>query len=199
MVCNLEIESYNGILLGCWELRSDCRNPNLRNCIRERARGCCAPMICAERHGFEYYRDGTLSLYAALDTKSGKVVGQSAAPHTTEEFVASIGQIVALESKGREIHIIADNLSAHKTKRVAQSLAEHPRLHLHFTPTYSSWLNQVELWFARIERDVAARRVFASLKDLAHKLMRYIRHHNQTAAPIKMGLPRLLSQNNHHF
>jgi len=156
-------------------------------------------MICAERHGFEYYRDGTLSLYAALDTKSGKVVGQSAAPHTTEEFVASIGQIVALESKGREIHIIADNLSAHKTKRVAQSLAEHPRLHLHFTPTYSSWLNQVELWFARIERDVAARRVFASLKDLAHKLMRYIRHHNQTAAPIKMGLPRLLSQNNHHF
>ena len=139
----------------------------------------------AERHGFEYYRHGTLSLYAALNTKSGKVLGQTAAHHTTEEFVAFLGQIVALEAKGREIHIIADNLSAHKTKRVAQFLAEHPKLHLHFTPTYSSWLNQVELWFARIERDVVARGVFTSVNDLARKLMRYIRHHNQHAAPIK--------------
>jgi transposase len=139
----------------------------------------------AERHGFEYYRHGTLSLYAALNTKSGKVLGQTAAHHTTEEFVAFLGQIVALEAKGREIHIIADNLSAHKTKRVAQFLADHPKLHLHFTPTYSSWLNQVELWFARIERDVVARGVFTSVNDLARKLMRYIRHHNQHAAPIK--------------
>jgi transposase len=139
----------------------------------------------AERHGFGYYRHGTLSLNAALNTKSGKVLGQTAAHQTTEEFVAFLGQIVALEAKGREIHIIADNLSAHKTKRVAQFLAEHPKLHLHFTPTYSSWLNQVELWFARIERDVVARGVFTSVNDLARKLMRYIRHHNQHAAPIK--------------
>jgi transposase len=139
----------------------------------------------AERHGFEYYRQGTLSLYAALNTKSGKVLGQTAAHHTTAEFVAFLGQIVALESKGREIHIIADNLSAHKTKRVAQFLAEHPKLHLHFTPTYSSWLNQVELCFARVEREVVARGVFSSVNDLARKLMRYIRPHNQHAAPIK--------------
>jgi transposase len=139
----------------------------------------------AERHGFEYYRHGTLSLYAALNTKSGKVLGQTAAHHTTEQFVAFLGQIVALEAKGREIHIIADHLSAHKTKRVAQFLAGHPQLHLHFTPTYSSWLNQVELWFARIERDVVARGVFTSVNDLARKLMRYIRHHSQHAAPIK--------------
>jgi hypothetical protein len=65
--------------------------------------------------------------------------------HTTEQFVAFLGQIVALEAKGREIHIIADNLSAHKTKRVAHFLSEHTQLHLHFTPTYSSWLNQVEM------------------------------------------------------
>src|ERR1700716_2324459 len=114
----------------------------------------------AERHGFEYYRHGTLSLYAALNTKSGRVLGQPAARHTTEEFVAFLGQIVALQPRGREIHIIADNLSAHKTKRVAQFLADHPKLHLHSTPTYSSWLNQVELWFGRIERDVVARGVF---------------------------------------
>ncbi len=94
-------------------------------------------------------------------------------------------QIVALQPRGREIHIIADNLSAHKTKRVARFLADHPKVHLHFTPTYSSWLNQVELWFARIERDVVARGVFTSVNDLARKLMRYIRHHNQHAAPIK--------------
>src|SRR6267154_4627770 len=79
---------------------------------------------------------------------------RTAAHHTTEEFVAFLGQIVALQPRGREIHIIADNLSAHKTKRVSQFLAEHPKLHLHFTPTYSSWLNQVELWFGRIEREV---------------------------------------------
>jgi len=125
----------------------------------------------AERHGFEYYRHGTLSLYAALNTKSGQVLGQTAAHHTTEEFVAFVGQIVALEPKHREIHIIADNLSAHKTKRVTQFLADHPKVHLHFTPTYSSWLNQVELWFGRIERDVVARGVFTSVNDLARKLM----------------------------
>src|SRR5258707_1515372 len=138
-----------------------------------------------ERHGFEYYRHGTLSLYAALNTKSGKVLGQTAARHTTEEFVAFLGQLAALQPKAREIHIIADNLSAHKTKRVAQFLADHPKVHLHFTPTYSSWLNQVELWFGRIERDVVARGVFTSVNDLARKLMRYIRHHNRHAAPIK--------------
>ena len=93
--------------------------------------------------------------------------------------------IFALQPKGGEIHIIADNLSAHKTKRVAQFLADDSQVHLHFTSTYSSWLNQVELWFARIERDVVARGVFTSVKDLTRKLMRYIRHHNQHAAPIK--------------
>jgi transposase len=137
----------------------------------------------AERHGFEYYRHGTLSLYAALNSKSGKVLGQTAARHTTEELVAFLGQIVALEPKARELHLIADNLSAHKTKRVAQFLAEHPKLHLHFTPTYSSWLNQLELWFGRGEREVVARAVFTSVNDLARKLIRYIRHHNQHAAP----------------
>jgi transposase len=139
----------------------------------------------AERHGFEYYRHGTLSLYAALNTKSGKVLGQTAARHTTEEFVAFLAQIVALERRGREIHIIIDNLSAHKTKRVAQFLADHPNVHLHFTPTYSSWLNQVESWFGKIERDVVARGIFTSVKDLARKLMRYVRHHNKSAVPIK--------------
>src|ERR1700690_3904477 len=139
----------------------------------------------AERHGFEYYRHGTLSLYAALDTKTGKVHGKTAARHTSAEFVGFLQQVVTQCSAGQQIHIILDNLSAHKTKLVTSFLVDHPNVRLHFTPTYSSWLNQVELWFARIERDVIARGVFTSVNDLARKLMRYIRHHNQHAAPIK--------------
>jgi transposase len=139
----------------------------------------------AERHGFEYYRHGTLSLYAALNTRTGAVLGQTTPRHTTEEFVAFLSQLVALEPKGGEIHVILDNLATHKTQRVRDFLATHPNLHLHFTPTYSSWLNQVEIWFSKIERDVITRGVFTSVPDLARKLMRYIRHHNRTAKPIK--------------
>jgi transposase len=138
-----------------------------------------------ERHGFEYYRHGTLSLYAALNTKSGEVLGRTAARHTSQEFVAFLAALVANQPRGKEIHLIADNLSAHKTSRVEQFIAAHPKVHLHFTPTYSSWLNQVENWFARIERDVIARGVFTSVRDLARKLMRYIRHHNRAPQPIK--------------
>jgi transposase len=139
----------------------------------------------AERHGFEYYRHGTLSLYAALNTATGEVLGKTAARHTSEEFVAFLSDIVAHQPRDREIHIIADNLSAHKTERVRHFLASHPKVQIHYTPTYSSWLNQVEIWFSKVERDVIARGVFTSVKDLHKKLMRYIRHHNKSPKPIK--------------
>lgn len=139
----------------------------------------------AERHGFEYFRHGTLSLYAAFNTKTGEVLGKTAARHTSAEFVAFLADIVANQPRGKEIHVIADNLSAHKTKAVAEFLASHPKVHMHFTPTYSSWLNQVELWFAKIERDVIARGVFTSLADLKRKLMRYIRRYNEQPKPVK--------------
>jgi transposase len=139
----------------------------------------------AERHGFEYYRHGTLSLYAAFNTKTGEVLGKTADRHTSEQFVAFLTDLVATQPTGKEIHVIADNLSAHKTSRVTEFLQAHSNVHLHFTPTYSSWLNQVELWFARIERDVIARGVFTSVKDLNKKLMRYIRHYNKTPTIVK--------------
>ena len=139
----------------------------------------------AERHGFEYFRHGTLSLYAALNTQTGAVLGKTTAKHTSAEFVAFLTELAADQPKGREIHVIADNLSAHKTERVELFLAEHPQVKMHFTPTYSSWLNQVECWFSKIERDVIARGVFSSVKDLAKKLMRYIRNYNRQARPIK--------------
>ena len=139
----------------------------------------------AERHGFEYYRHGTLSLYAALNTKTGAVIGKTAARHTSAEFVAFLSDLVASQPRRREIHVIADNLSAHKTKLVREFLEDNPRVHIHYTPTYSSWLNQIELWFAKIERDVIARGIFTSIADLRRKLMRYIRHYNKAPRPIK--------------
>ena len=139
----------------------------------------------AERHGFEYFRHGTLSLYAAFNTKTGEVLGKTAERHTSAEFVAFLTDIVANQRKGKEIHVIADNLSAHKTQRVDEFLAAHSNVHLHFTPTYSSWLNQVELWFAKIERDVIARGIFTSIADLKRKLMRYIREYNKKPKAVK--------------
>jgi len=139
----------------------------------------------AERHGFEYHRHGTLSLYAALETRTGEIVGQTAVRHTSAEFVAFLAQIVAHQPAGRAIHIIADNLSAHKTKGVAEFLQSHPLVTLHYTPTYSSWLNQVELWFSKIERDLIARGIFTSVADLRRKLLRYIRHYNKSPKAFK--------------
>jgi transposase len=139
----------------------------------------------AERHGFEYYRHGTLSLYAALNTATGEVLGKTAERHTSEQFVAFLADIVASQPQRRHIHIIADNLSAHKTTRVRQFLTAHPRVHIHYTPTYSSWLNQVEIWFSKIERDVIARGIFTSVNDLKRKIMRYIRRYNREAKSFK--------------
>ena len=139
----------------------------------------------AERHGFEYKRHGTLSLYAAFNTKTGEVLGKTVSRHTSAEFVAFLTDVVANQPKRKEIHVIADNLSAHKTPKVEEFLGEHPNVHLHFTPTYSSWLNQVELWFAKIERDVIARGVFTSVPDLKRKLMRYIRQYNKNPRTVK--------------
>jgi transposase len=139
----------------------------------------------AERHGFEYYRHGTLSLYAALDTKTGRVLGQTALRHTSAEFVAFLEQIVISLPEGQQIHIIADNLSAHRTSRVWHFIETYPQVRIHFTPTYSSWLNQVEIWFSKIQRDVIARGIFCSVKDLAKKLLTYIRRYNAKAKPFK--------------
>jgi|KBSSwiStaDraftv2_1062776.scaffolds.fasta_scaffold373540_1 transposase len=139
----------------------------------------------AERHGFEYHRHGTLSLYAALNTQTGEVIGQTAARHTSDDFLAFLAHVVEAQPRRREVHIILDNLATHKTQKVRTFLATHPRVHLHFTPTYSSWLNQVELWFAKIDRQVLARGIFTSVADLRRKILRYIRRYNTSAKPVR--------------
>jgi transposase len=139
----------------------------------------------AERHGFEYFSHGTLSLYAALDVKTGKVTGKTAPHHTSADFIAFLTGVVQPARWAKEIHIVLDNLSAHKTKAVEEFLRQNPRVRFHFTPTYSSWLNQVELWFAKIQRDVIDRGVFTSVHDLARKLRRYIRAYEKSARPFR--------------
>ena len=139
----------------------------------------------AESHGFEYKRNGTLSLFAALNTATGEVLGQTAARHTSANFVSFLSGVVASQPKRREIHVICDNVSSHKTALVEAFLAEHRKVHIHYTPTYSSWLNQVENWFARIQRDIISRGIFTSVKDLDKKLMYYIRQYNTHPKPLK--------------
>ena len=138
-----------------------------------------------EGHGFKYKRHGTLSLYAALNIQTGDVVGKTTARHTSQDFLGFLGEVVATCEPDQEIRVILDNLSAHKTKLVAAFLEAHPNVTLHFTPTYSPWLNQVELWFSKVQRDVLARGVFTSTADLARKLRRYIKAYAKHAEPFR--------------
>jgi transposase len=139
----------------------------------------------AERHGFEYYRHGTLSLYAALNVKTGVVQGKTARRHTSAEFLCFLEEVIRKARWAKEVHIVLDNLSAHKTKAVQDFLTEHPKVRFHFTPTYSSWLNQVEIWFSKIQRDVIDRGVFTSVADLARKIKKYIQVYARSAKPFR--------------
>ena len=139
----------------------------------------------AERHGFEYFRHGTLALYAALNPRTGEVLGRTAARHTSQEFVEFLSAVVDTQPEHRETHIILDNLSAHKTPLVEEFLTRHPHVTLHFTPTYSSWLNQIESWFSKLQREVLDRGIFTSVADLRRKILRYIRLYGKTAKPFR--------------
>ena len=140
----------------------------------------------AERHGFEYYRHGTLSLYAALNTKTGEIIGQTVPRHTSAAFVEFLSDLVATQPRRREIHVIVDNLSAHKTKGVQAFLEAHPRVHLHFTPTYCvvAESSRALVWArssATCSRAASSRRI----PDLARKIRRYITRYNEDPKPIR--------------
>ena len=137
----------------------------------------------AEKHGFEYHRHGTLSLYAALNPQTGEVLGQTAPRHTSQEFVAFLEEVISTQPPEREIHVILDNFATHKTELVKRF--HHPNVTLHFTPTYSSWLNQVESWFSKLQREVIDRGIFTSVADLKRKILRYIRLYQKTAKPFR--------------
>src|ERR1700691_2522351 len=139
----------------------------------------------AARREFEYKRHGTAVLFAALDVHDGQVAGWVTDSTRSENFVEFLSDLVAQTPEGLDLHCIADNLSAHKTDKVADFLAENPHVHLHHTPTHASWLNQVELFFSILERRLLRRGDFASADDLTSRIIAFIKDYNRRAAPFR--------------
>ncbi len=139
----------------------------------------------AERHTHDYARYGTTSLFAALDVATGQVIGKCHSRHRQQEVVKFLDLIDANVPKqpGVEIHLIMDNYGTHKTPRVKRWFQRHPEYHLHFIPTSSSWLNQVERFFAEITEKRIRRGAFRSVKALEQAIMDYLDHHNENPKP----------------
>jgi transposase len=131
----------------------------------------------------DYFRHGTTTLFAALDIANGSVIGKCKRRHRHQEFLAFLRHIERNVPADFDIHLIVDNYSTHKHAKVRAWLARRPRFHLHFTPTYSSWLNQVERWFGLITQQAIRRGSFKSVPDLVGHIDRYIQRYNQHACP----------------
>jgi transposase len=131
----------------------------------------------------DYKRNGTTTLFAALNILDGTVVGRCMPSHTHKEFITFLNAVERAVRPGRIIHAIADNYATHKHPKVKQWLADHPRWVFHFTPTSASWLNAVEGFFSTITRRRIRRGVFKSVADLEDAIHRYIREHNQSSKP----------------
>ncbi len=138
-----------------------------------------------ERRTHDYYRHGTTSLFAALDVATGQVYGQCHRQHRQQEFLKFLNHLhrTVPRQEGQEIRLIVDNYGTHKTASVKQWLARHPEYHLHFIPTSSSWLNQVERFFAEITNQCIRRGVFKSVAALERAILEYLEEHNRDPKP----------------
>jgi transposase len=136
-----------------------------------------------ERRTHDYVRHGTTSLFAALDAKTGKVIGQTLQRHRSEEFRKFLDTIEANVPAKLDIHLILDNYGTHKTAKIRNWLARRPRFHLHFTPTSASWLNLVERWFAALTEKQLRRGVHRSTKELQAAIAAFIKNHNNNPKP----------------
>ncbi|HVM66321.1 MAG TPA: IS630 family transposase, partial [Acidimicrobiales bacterium] len=142
------------------------------------------PGIPARRE-FEYRRHGTAVLFAGLNVHEGGVAGWVADSTRSENFVGFLGDLVRQTPAGLDLHCIVDNLKTHSTDLVEEFLAAHPHVHLHFTPTHASWLNQVELFFSILERRLLRRGEFDSVDHLAERVIAFIKDYNRRAAPFR--------------
>ena len=131
----------------------------------------------------DYRRHGTTTLFAALDTANGKVLAQCRKRHRHQEYLDFLREIEKNVPKNLAVHIIVDNYGTHKHPRVKRWFAARPRFHVHFTPTYASWLNQVEIWFNRITQQAIRRGTFRSVKELVEKIDHYVQNSNHQARP----------------
>ncbi len=137
----------------------------------------------AERRTHDYERHGIASLFAALDIASGKVIGKCYAQHRHQEFLRFLRLLDGQVPARLDVHLVLDNYGTHKHPRVRRWLAQHPRYHLHFTPTGASWLNQVERWFATLTQKQIRRGSFSSVRDLILKINRYLELYNDNPRP----------------
>jgi transposase len=137
----------------------------------------------AEKQTHTYVRHGTTALFAALDVKTGKIIGKCHRRHRASEFLKFLHQIEASVPANLDVHIVLDNLSTHKTPAVHRWFLRHPRWHLHFTPTYSSWLNQIERWFALLEQKQLKRASHCSTRELESAIYEFIDVTNDEPKP----------------
>ena len=131
----------------------------------------------------DYKRHGTTTLYAALDVRSGLVIGDCQPRHRAKEFISFLKLIDRIVDRHFALHLVVDNYGTHKTAAVKAWLAKHPRFHLHFTPTSASWLNMVERFFAEITRKRIRRGTFTSVAHLQAAIQDYLSVHNANPKP----------------
>jgi len=136
-----------------------------------------------ERRTHDYKRHGTTSLFAALDAKSGKVIGQMHRRHRSIEFRKFLDCIDASVPADRDVHLIMDNYGTHKTPLIRAWFAKRPRFHVHFTPTYGSWLNLVERWFAELTTKQIRRGAHRSVSELERAIGAFLDAHNTDPHP----------------
>lgn len=136
-----------------------------------------------ERQTHNYIRHGTLDLFAALNVATGEVLARTKKQHRAKDFVAFLREIDRSVEDGLEVHVILDNLSAHKAPVVQRWLARHPRFHFHFTPTYSAWLNLVERFFGLLTEHALKRGSHTSIPMLRKAITEYIETHNELGKP----------------
>ena len=131
----------------------------------------------------DYKRHGTTTLFAALDVATGEVITRCHPRHRHQEFLSFLRQIDRSVPEHLDVHLIADNYATHKHPKVREWLASRPRYHLHFTPTYASWLNQVERWFGIITQQAIRRGSFSSVKALVASIERFVQRYNANVSP----------------
>ena len=131
----------------------------------------------------DYVRHGTTTLFAALDVATGEVLSQCKPRHRHQEFLAFLRHIDQNVPDTLDVHLVVDNYATHKHAKVKAWLARRPRYHIHYTPTYASWLNQVERWFGIITQQAIRRGTFSSVKQLTRKIDRFVNDYNSTNRP----------------
>lgn len=131
----------------------------------------------------DYERHGTTTLFAALDIADGKVISKCKHRHRHQEYLSFLKHVDENVPEDLAVHVVVDNYATHKHPKVKRWLVTHPRWHAHYTPTYASWLNQIEIWFNLITQRAIRRGTFGSVKELINKIEDFIKHYNSHSNP----------------